>query len=163
MSYDDCCSVRHVPQHSGSGRREHAQAVCQRYEPSRCWPKYGSVRFTSSASSRHHYSVAFPEWADKPIGFIDFLSAARFANSLANGKILTRTTSSRDGFKVYTYKVRLSQNTQTGMYDLNDARTTRTSGSGFVIPSQNEWIKAALFSPTGQGKYSYWEYPTGAV
>ncbi len=125
------------------------------------WPKYGSVRFTPGASNGRHYAVAYPEWADKPIGFIDFLSAARFANSLANGKILARTTSTRDGFTVYDYKVRLSQNTQTGMYDLNDARTTRTSDSGFVIPSQNEWIKAAYFSPTGQGKYSYWEYPTG--
>jgi hypothetical protein len=125
------------------------------------WPKYGSVSFSSGASDGKHYSVAFPEWANKPIGFIDFLSAARFVNSLVNGKVLGRTTSSSDGFTAYTYKVQLSANTETGMYNLRDPATKRTRSSGFVVPSQDEWIKAAYFDPKGGGKYSYWEYPTG--
>jgi hypothetical protein len=125
------------------------------------WPKYGSIRRTSNAGYGHHYSVAYPAWADKPAGFIDFISAARFANSLANGTVLSRTTSASGGFTVYTYKVRLSTNTQTGMYDLSNPNTGRTRSSGFVIPSQNEWIKAAYYDPSGGGKYSYWDYPTG--
>jgi hypothetical protein len=36
----------------------------------------------------------------------------------------------------------------------------RSQRSGFVIPSQNEWIKAAYYDPSGEGKYSYWKYPT---
>ena len=48
--------------------------------------------------------------------------------------------------------------------------TTCTSGrrrgparqSGFVIPSQNEWIKAAYYDPSGGGTFSYWQYPTNA-
>ncbi len=125
------------------------------------WPKYGSVSFSSGASDGHHYSVAYPEWANKPIGFVDFISAAHFANSLANGKILSQTTSSSNGFTIYTYKVQLSPDIETGMYNLRDPKTTRTRSSGFVIPSQDEWIKAAYFDPKGGGKYSYWEYPTG--
>ena len=34
---------------------------------------------------------AAPEWADKPYGFANFLRAARFANSLYNGKLLAKT------------------------------------------------------------------------
>lgn len=102
------------------------------------WPKYGSVSFSSGASDGKHYSIAYPEWANKPIGFIDFLSAARFVNSLVNGKVLARTTSSSDGFTVDTYKVRLSTETETGMYNLRDPATKRTQSSGFVVPSQDE-------------------------
>jgi hypothetical protein len=29
-----------------------------------------------------------------------------------------------------------------------------------VIPSQNEWIKAAYYDPNGGGTFSYWKYPT---
>jgi hypothetical protein len=125
------------------------------------WPKYGSIRRNLGASYGHHYSVAFPEWANKPVGFVDFIGTARFANSLSNGTVLSRTTSTSGGFTIYTYKVRLSPDTQTGMYNLNNPATGRTSASGFVIPSQDEWIKAAYFDPRGGGKYSYWEYPTG--
>lgn len=126
------------------------------------WPKYGSVRFSSGATDGQHYSVAYPQWANKPIGFVDFISAAHFVNSLANGKILSRTATSHDGFTIYTYEVRLSPDTETGMYDLRNPRATRTRSSGFVVPSQNEWMKAAYFDPKGGGKYSYWEYPTGS-
>ena len=37
---------------------------------------------------------------------------------------------------------------------------TRSHKTGFVIPSQNEWIKAAYYDPSGGGNYSYWKYPT---
>ncbi len=30
-----------------------------------------------------------------------------------------------------------------------------------VVPSQDEWIKAASFDPNGGGRFSYWESPTG--
>ena len=125
------------------------------------WPKYGSITRSSSAATGKHYSVAYPEWADKPAGFVDFISAAHFANSLNNGKVLGRSTSTKDGFTIYTYKVQLSPESETGMYDLTNPRATRASSSGFVVPSQNEWMKAAYYDPKGGGKYSYWEYPTG--
>ena len=47
-----------------------------------------------------------------------------------------------------------------GMYDMRNPKTTRTGKTGFVIPSQNEWIKAAYYDPNGGGTYSYWKYPT---
>ena len=131
--------------------------------PSR-WPKYGSIRRSTGdgVGAGKHYSVAYPEWADKPICFVNFPRAASFVNALTNGQLLSRTQSSVGGFQVFTYQVRLSTQTEEGMYDLRDrSRATRTRSTGFVIPSQNEWIKAAYFDPRGGGTFSYWEYPTG--
>ncbi len=132
-------------------------------ESSSAWPKYGQLNFSPRAAAGDHYSVASPEWADKPYGFANFLRAARFVNSLYNGRLLSRHASSEGAFRYVTYRVRLSRQTERGMYDLSDARQggpTRSHRSGFVIPSQNEWIKAAYFDPDGGGTYSYWKYPT---
>jgi formylglycine-generating enzyme required for sulfatase activity len=125
------------------------------------WPKYGSIRFSSSAGAGQHYSVAYPEWAEKPFGFTNFRRAARFVNSMTNGTILSHTQSSSGSFKYVTYTVRLSPNTETGMYDIADRETTRTKSKGFVLPSNDEWVKAAYYDPNHGGTDSYWRYPTG--
>ena len=127
------------------------------------WPEYGSVRFTSGAgvAPGHHYSVAYPQWADKPFGFANFLRAARFVNSLVNGTVLSTAHTASGGFNYITYKVRLGRQTETGMYDLRNPKTTRTRSTGFVIPSNNEWIKAAYYDPNESGINAYWQYPTG--
>jgi hypothetical protein len=129
-------------------------------ESSTAWPRFGQINFSGSAGAGRHYKVASPEWVDKPYGFANFLRSARFANSLYNGKVLSKVDSAVGAFKYTTYRVRLSRNHQRGMYDMRNPRTTRQRKTGFVIPSQDEWIKAAYFDPNGGGKYSYWKYPT---
>jgi formylglycine-generating enzyme required for sulfatase activity len=129
-------------------------------ESSSEWPKYGQIDFSAGARAGRHYSVASPEWADKPYGFANFLRSARFANSLYNGQVLAKRASAGDGFHYVTYRVRLSRQTEQGMYDMKVRAMTRSHKRGFVIPSQNEWIKAAYYDPSGGGKYSYWQYPT---
>jgi hypothetical protein len=124
------------------------------------WPKYGQIDFSAGAAAGRHYSVASPEWADKPYGFANFLRSARFANSLYNGRLLSKQSSSAGSFRYVTYRVRLSRQTEKGMYDMTVRAMTRSHKTGFVIPSQNEWIKAAYYDPNGGGKYSYWQYPT---
>ena len=131
-------------------------------ESSAGWPKYGSINRSSSAPSGMHYSVAYPEWNDKPYSFADFVQSARFANALQNGRLLSKEKSSKNGFDYITYKVRLSRDSRTGMYDLDQPDATRSRASGFVVPSQNEWIKAAYYDPSGGGTYSSWKYPTNA-
>jgi len=54
------------------------------------WPQYGSIRYTASAPTGQHYSVAYPQWANKPFNFGDFRRGARFVNSLTNGKVLSK-------------------------------------------------------------------------
>ncbi|MEZ4597126.1 MAG: hypothetical protein R3C32_09990 [Chloroflexota bacterium] len=125
------------------------------------WPKYGSVAFDASADRGAHYSVADPTWADKPFGFADFPRAARFANSLSNGTILSQKSSTEGGFPITTYRVRLSHDTEKGMYDMSDPSAERAASTGFVIPSNDEWIKAGHYDPSGRGTLGYWQYPTG--
>jgi hypothetical protein len=125
------------------------------------WPKYGSVAFDASAADGAHYAVADAAWADKPFGFADFPRAARFVNALDNGKVLSSSTSQDGPFEVTTYRVRLSPKTESGMYDMRDPASERTATSGFVIPSNDEWIKAAYFDPAGGGTLGFWQYPTG--
>ncbi len=129
-------------------------------ESSSAWPKYGQIDFAASASRGRHYSVASPEWADKPYGFANFLRSARFVNSLYNGRLLSKEAESDAGFSYVTYRVRLSRKTERGMYDMRKRAATRSHKSGFVVPSQDEWIKAAYYDASGGGQFSYWKYPT---
>ena len=57
------------------------------------WPKYGSITRSMGpgVGPGRHYSVAYPQWTNKPFGFANFLRAARFVNSLFNGNVLSRT------------------------------------------------------------------------
>jgi hypothetical protein len=129
-------------------------------ESGAAWPRFGQIDYSSLARAGKHYTAAAPEWNDKPYGFADFLRAARFDNSVANGKVLSQQGFSSGGFNYITYKVRLSRVTATGMYDMHKRAPVRTKATGFVIPSQNEWIKAAYYDPKGGGTFSYWQYPT---
>ncbi len=125
------------------------------------WPQYGSISYSSGAGLGRHYSVAYPQWTDKPFNFGDFSRGARFVNSLTNGTILSSTPSSSGNFQYVTYTVRLSPKTEQGMYDLRNPATTRLRSTGFVLPSNNEWVKAAYYDPNHGGTDSYWAYPTG--
>jgi hypothetical protein len=48
------------------------------------------------------------------------------------------------------------------MYDMRRHKATRAKRAGFVLPSQDEWTKAAYYDPKGGGTFSYWKYPTNA-
>jgi hypothetical protein len=125
------------------------------------WPQYGPIKYVSGGSLGTHYSVAYPEWAQKPFNFANFPRAARFVNSLSNGKVLSKTSSTSGSFKYIAYKVRLSPKTESGMYDMRNPAATRSKSSGFVLASNNEWVKAAYYDPKHGGTDSYWAYPTG--
>jgi hypothetical protein len=129
-------------------------------ESSTAWPKYGQINLKARAAPGRHYRVAYPQWADKPYGFANFLRTARFANSVSNGKVISKRPVSSNGFSYVIYKVRLSRVTERGMYALRNPKTKRRRTTGFAIPSQDEWIKAAYFDPSGGGMFSYWKYPT---
>jgi formylglycine-generating enzyme required for sulfatase activity len=143
-----------------AGRNKHRLYSAD--ESSSAWPKFGQINFSTSAANGRHYSVASPEWADKPYGFANFLRSARFDNSLYNGRLLSEHASAEGGFSYVTYRVRLSPKTESGMYDMTKRAATRSHKTGFVVPSQDEWIKAAYYDPNGGGQYSYWKYPTNA-
>lgn len=124
------------------------------------WPRFGQINRDDQAPKGKKYSVAHPAWKNKPYGFATFPRAARFANSLTNGQVLSKQVTRSGGFTVTSLRVRLGRNGDTGMYDLANRKATRSKASGFVIPSQDEWIKAAYYDTSGGGTLSYWKYPT---
>jgi sulfatase modifying factor 1 len=108
----------------------------------------------SPTPGNYVYSVA-PEWANRPMNYISWGSAARYCNWLANGQPST-------GVADLT-------TTEDGSYYLNGAVTdnalsgvTRKSTATWVIPSEDEWYKAAYYDPNknGLGSSGYWLYPT---
>jgi formylglycine-generating enzyme required for sulfatase activity len=133
------------------------------YDPTEsgsAWPKYGQIDMKPRAAPGRHYSVAYPAWADKPYGFANFLRAARFVNSLDNGRVLSTRPGRAGDVAVVDRRVALSPRTERGMYDLRRHKATRAKGAGFVLPSQDEWTKAAYYDSSGGGTFSYWKYPT---
>jgi streptogramin lyase len=134
-------------------------------ESSLVWPKFGSINRNLRAPDGQHYYVASPGWINRPYNSADFGRAARFINSVNNGKVLSKKTAVRltvsgTPLKVTTYTVRLSPKTETGMYTMSNRKATRNSKTGFALTSQDEWIKAAYYDPNGGGTFSYWDYPT---
>lgn len=132
-------------------------------------PFSGQINYVENAKPGGHYQLAASYWRDKPLVNADMFQFAYFTNSLYNGTttaIDNHRARSPLGFPVVTQTryVSLSTNISTGMYDLKGPGYlffNRTGSSGYVIPSENEWVKAAYFSPrfTGNGTHYYY-YPT---
>ncbi|MCY2930763.1 MAG: SUMF1/EgtB/PvdO family nonheme iron enzyme [Planctomycetota bacterium] len=101
-------------------------------------------------SGSYTYSIG-DEWANRPVNYINWGNAARFANWLTNG----RPTGAQD-----------ASTTEDGSYYLNGARTnaalmavTRKANAKYVIPTEDEWYKAAYYKG-GSTSAGYWNYPT---
>lgn len=96
------------------------------------------VRVGSSGS--YTYSVA-ADWANRPVNYVSWGDAARFSNWMTTGQ------------------------TEVGSYTLNGAMTdaallavTRNANALYVIPTENEWYKAAYYDPAKSGGPGYWNY-----
>ena len=134
-------------------------------------PFSGEINLVVNAAPGTHYQLAASYWADKPLVNGNLFDFAYFVNSLYNGSTVAIDNArgkSPLGYPVHlqTRYVALSTNTSTGMYDLEDSSYPffqRLDTSGYVIPSENEWIKAGYYSPraTGNGT-NYYYYPTAS-
>ena len=87
-----------------------------------------------------------------PVNYVSWGDAARFCNWLANGQPTT-------GVENLT-------TTENGSYYLNGATSnaalmsvSRQAGANYVIPTENEWYKAAYYKGGGTNA-GYWVYPT---
>ena len=88
----------------------------------------------------YHYSVVGS--SNRPISYVSWLDAARFANWMHNG-----ATS--------------GASTETGSYNLNGAVSgiiKKNAGAKWWIPSEDEWYKAAYYKG-GSKAAGYWVYP----
>jgi len=116
-------------------------------------PAYWGCNIKRSGSSgTYAYSVA-ADWANRPVNYVSWGDAARFANWLANGQ-----PTGPQG----------PATTEDGSYYLNGATSdaallavTRKANATWVIPSEDEWYKAAYHKNDGVTG-NYWDYPTGS-
>jgi formylglycine-generating enzyme required for sulfatase activity len=98
----------------------------------------------SGGPGSYTYSVA-DDWADRPVNWVSFWDAARFANWLHNGQQGPGTTE----FGAY--------------HDVGDpARFGRNSEARYFIPNEDEWYKAAYHDRSAGLAANYFRYPTGS-
>jgi formylglycine-generating enzyme len=102
----------------------------------------------SGSSPNFSYSVA-ADWANRPVNYVSFWDAARFANWLQNGQ-----PSGAQG----------PGTTEGGAYyDIgNQAVFGRNPGARFFVPTEDEWYKAAYHNKNAGLAASYFDYPTGS-
>lgn len=97
------------------------------------------------------YSVA-PDRADRPVNYVSWRDAVRFANWMHNGQPIGSQdlTTTEDG----AYFL----NGITSRQDLMEV--TREPDAVWFVPSEDEWYKAAYHKNDGVTG-NYWRYPTG--
>lgn len=113
----------------------------------------------TGAPGGYRYAVMDNEGssANRPVTYVSWLDAARFANWMANGQ----PSGAQD-----------ASTTENGAYALNGAmggvaavRNLVNPNTGatptFALPLEDEWYKAAYYSPElNDGAGGYWLYPT---
>ncbi|NBQ18622.1 MAG: hypothetical protein EB070_10030 [Synechococcaceae bacterium WBA_2_066] len=132
-------------------------------------PFSGQINYIVNAKDGDHYRLAAEFWRNKPLVNGNMFHLTYFANSLYNGSTLgvdRSVKASPLGFNVQTSTryVELSTSILDGMYNLNDYIYPffhRQSLYGYALPSQDEWIKSAYYSPqiTSNGT-NYFYFPT---
>ena len=102
-----------------------------------------NVAGITRAGSSGSFSYSVIGSGNRPISYVSWFDAARFANWVNNGAINGAST-------------------EAGAYTLNGATTgiiTKNPGATWWIPSEAEWFKAAYYKGGGTNA-GYWLYPT---
>lgn len=100
----------------------------------------------SGVPGSYSYAVK-PNMGNKPVNYVSWYDAARFANWLHNSQPTgLQTTLTTEG----------------GAYTLtgNTGLIIKESTATVWLPTENEWYKAAYYDPTAAGIGNYWRYPT---
>ena len=107
----------------------------------------------SGISGSFTYS-AKTDMGNKPVNYVSWYDAIRFANWLNNGQGAGSTETG-----AYTLGALLPNGTP-----VNGSSIIRNPGGTWFLTSENEWYKAAYYQPAAQGgdADSYWLYPTAS-
>ena len=115
------------------------------YNPCMWSSRYGCKIERIGEPGGYTYRVA-ADYANRPVNYVSWNDAARFANWLSTG------------------------NTEEGVYEFTDGRLARIAdrgearqrfGQAYFLPTENEWYKAAYHANDGVTA-NYWRYPTAS-
>ena len=112
---------------------------------------YGCKIARSGSAGGYSYSVA-ADWANRPVNYVSYWDACRFANWLHNGQ---PTGQQGPG------------TTEAGAYTLNGYNGSdgqaiqRNDDWTWAVTSEDEWVKAAYHKNDG-ATGNFWQYPTGS-
>lgn len=105
-------------------------------------------------SGGYVYSVA-SDWANRPVNYVSYWDACRFANWLHNGQSAGEQDATTTERGAYTLD---------GYNGVDGGEIERNSDWKWALTSEDEWFKAAYYAPWwhiyGGG---YWTYPTGSI
>ena len=106
----------------------------------------------TGAPGSYTYSVA-PDWANRPVNFISWGDAARFTNWLHNGQPVGAPGLGTTEDGSYFLDGKLS--------DEELEPVVREPDATWVLPTENEWYKAAYHRNDG-ATGNYWDEPAGS-
>jgi sulfatase modifying factor 1 len=115
------------------------------YNPTMASDAQGCKILRSGVAGSFSYSVA-PDYANRPVNYVSWGDAARFANWMHNGQ-----PAGPQG----------AGTTETGSYALNGvtdallSTVSRGAGASWAIPTEDEWYKSAHFNHASGNYYLY--------
>jgi len=121
---------------------------------------YGSGITQGGAYGSYVYSVA-SNYANRPVNYVSWGDAARFANWLTNGQPTGAQglTTTENG----SYYLNSAINSTALMAVTRIKEEDRVAGNKYYfIPTENEWYKAAYYDANKPGGAGYWDYPTSS-
>src|SRR6202008_2415377 len=106
---------------------------------------YGGITQSGSSGSYSYNAIAGRE--DMPVNWVSYYDALRFVNWLQNGQPNTGSQT--------------AATTEDGAYTFSGSTTVgaRKAGTSIVLPSENEWYKAAYYNAQTT---TYFDYPAGS-
>ena len=108
----------------------------------------------SGSSGSYTYSVVGS--GNRPVTYVSWFDAARFANWMANGQPTGAQDNTTTENGAYTLLGAMS-----GLgYSKNAINPNTSATTTWWIPSDDEWYKAAYYDPTKGGSGGYWLFPT---
>jgi formylglycine-generating enzyme required for sulfatase activity len=131
---------------------EFVQAYLPYYE-SRTGNTIGSYSFTGSRIVTSNGTAwILPGVSPDTPADMAWVYAARYVNWLHHGKVVADWAFDSGAYDTSTFVI-----DDDGMFLHQE---TRSPGARFWIPSADEWVKAAYWDPSGEGRY--WRYPTSS-
>ena len=117
----------------------------------------GNIKGISRTGGPGSYTYSVLGSANRPITYVSWFDSARFSNWMANGQPTGAQTSATTENGAYNVNGAISGNAVAK----NSTNPNTSAAPTFYVPTENEWYKAAYYSPTlNSGAGGYYAYAT---